>query len=117
MVAKYSDMTGVAVVSAGAAARALDDLLFAFRSADATAASRALTLGRIGIEPSAMLAQLERAGVVKPGDDPASRYLDERALRAYQADQQRRLPFVLAIAGAFILFALGFLTFFLSSRR
>jgi hypothetical protein len=117
MVSKYSDMTGIAVVSAGAAAaRALDDLLFAFRSADATAAARALPLRRIGIEPSGMLAQLESAGVIKPGDDPTTRYLDERALRTYQTRQQPRVWYVLAIAGAGLLFALGVLAFLVSRR-
>jgi hypothetical protein len=109
-------MTGVAVVAAGAAARALDDLLFAFRSADATGASRALPLRRIGIEPSAMLAQLESAGVIRAGDDPTSRYLDERALRAYQMQQQRRLPVLLALAGAILLFAAGAMAFLVSRR-
>jgi hypothetical protein len=109
-------MTGVAVVAAGAAARALDDLLFAFRAADATAASRALPLRRIGVEPSAALANLERAGVIRAGADPTSRYLDERALRSYQMQQQRRLPVLLALAGAIMLFAAGAMAFLVSRR-
>jgi hypothetical protein len=63
-----------------------------------------------------MLAQLERAGVVKAGADPMSRYLDERALRAYQTRQQSRMAAVLAIAGAVMLFAAGAIAF-LASRR
>ena len=109
-------MTGVAVAAAAAAARALDDLLFAFRTADATAPSRALPLRQIGIEPSATLARLEGAGVIKAGDDPASRYLDERALRAYQTKLQSRVAVVMAIAGGAVLFALGMMLFFTSRR-
>jgi hypothetical protein len=109
-------MTGVAVVAGASAARALDNLLFAFRSADATAADRALPLRRIGIEPSAMLAQLERAGVVKAGADPTFRYLDERALREYQTRHQSRRAVVLAIAGAIMMFAAGAIAFLVSRR-
>jgi len=108
----------VGAAAAGAAARrAQDDLLFAFRLADATAPSRALPLRRLGIEPSPMLARLESAGVVKAGDDPVSRYLDERALRVFQSQQVSGARVVLAaVAGALALFAAGML-FFLASRR
>ena len=113
---KIRDMAGGAVVAAAAAARALDGLLFAFRTADATAAERALPLRRIGIEASPMLAQLERAGVIKTGDDPATRYLDERALHAYQTTRRPRLFVALALAGAAMLFAIGMMMFFISRR-
>ena len=103
------------IVVSGVAARALNDLLFAFRATDATAAARALPLRRIGIEPSALLVDLERAGVIKTGDDPASRYLDEQALRAYQT-QRRRLPALLAVAAAILSFAIGILAFLVSRR-
>jgi len=109
-------MAGGAVVVAGAAARALDDLLFAFRSADATAADRALPLRRIGLEPSATLARLEQAGVIKPGADPSSRYLDERALRTYQTRWQSRAWMAVAAASAIMLFTLGVIVFLVGRR-
>jgi hypothetical protein len=104
-------MAGVAAFAAASAARALDGLLFAFRKADATAAERALPLRQIGIEASPLLARLERAGVVKAGADPATRYLDEFALRAYQTNQRPRVLVALALAGAAMLFALGMMFF------
>jgi hypothetical protein len=104
-------MAGVAAFAAASAARALDGLLFAFRKADATAAVRALPLRQIGIEASPMLARLERAGVIKTGADPASRYLDEQALRAYQTNQRPRVLLALALAGAAMLFAIGMALF------
>jgi hypothetical protein len=108
-------MAGVAAFAAASAARALDGLLFAFRKADATAAERALPLRQIGIEASPMLARLERAGVIKTGADPASRYLDEQALRAFQTNQRPRVLIALALAAAAMLFALG-MVFFMSRR-
>ena len=104
-------MAGVAAFAAASAARALDGLLFAFRKADATAAERALPLRQIGIEASPLLARLERAGVVRAGADPATRYLDERALRAYQTNQRPRVLVALALAGAAMLFAIGMALF------
>ena len=108
-------MAGVAAFAAASAARALDGLLFAFRKVDATAAERALPLRQIGIEASPLLARLERAGVIRPGVDPATRYLDERALRAYQTNWRPRVVVALALAGAAMLFALGMV--FFTSRR
>lgn len=108
-------MAGVAAFAAASAARALDGLLFAFRKADATAAERALPLRQIGIEASPLLARLERAGVIRPGVDPATRYLDERALRAYQTNWRPRVVVALALAGAAMLFAFG-MVFFMSRR-
>jgi hypothetical protein len=93
-----------AVIAAAAAAKAFDDLLFAFRAADATAPARALPLTEIGIQPSSLLSRLERAGVVKPGTDTACRYLDERALRAYRQRQRSRSAIV-ALAGVAVLLA------------
>jgi hypothetical protein len=106
-------MAGVAAFAAASAARALDSLLFAFRKADATAAERALPLRQIGIEASPLLARLEGAGVIKAGADPATRYLDEHALRAYQTNQRPRVLVALALAGAAMLIAFGMMVFFM----
>jgi hypothetical protein len=95
-----------AVIAAAAAAKAFDDLLFAFRAADATAPTRALPLSAIGIQPSSLLSRLERAGVVKSGTDAACRYLDERALRAYRQRQRSRSALI-ALIGAAALLAAG----------
>jgi hypothetical protein len=105
----------VGIVAAGAAARALEDLLFAFRSADATTAARARPLAEIGVTQSLQLGQLERAGVIKPGRDRATWYLDETALRTYRS---KRLRWPMLAAGlAALLAALALAIGFLVSRR
>ena len=108
------DMTA-GVVAAAAAAKAIDDLLFAFRAADATAISRALPLEQLGVQPSPLLSRLERAGVVLPGNDPARRYLDERALRAYLGRSRSRAA-IMALIGMALILAAGGLAFLIARR-
>jgi hypothetical protein len=112
--AQIVDMTA-GVIAAAAAARALDDLLFAFRAADATAPSRARPPADLNVQPSALLSRLERAGVVLPGDDPTRCYLDERALRAYLGQSRSRATVIAALAMAVLLFV-GVLLFLVARR-
>jgi hypothetical protein len=106
-------MATTAIVAAGQE-RAFEDLLYVFRAADATAPDRARPLAKLGIEPSSMMAGLEQAGVIKPGDDPKSRYLDERALHEYTRRRQGTAIKILIVASGALFLALGMGIFFLS---
>lgn len=66
-------------------------LLDAFRLADATAAERAQSLARLGIEQTAAFAKLEAAGVLRSAE--RGRYwLDERAVIAGRAAKPTGAP-------------------------
>jgi hypothetical protein len=104
----------VAAAAAGAAQRrAFDNLLFAFRQGDATARTRARSLADLGANPTRILTTLQNAGVILPGADLGTFYLDERALHAYRGSQQRRAARLALIVGAVLLLvaaAIAFLT-------
>jgi hypothetical protein len=98
-----SSMANDAVVAASGA-RAVSNVLTAFRLADATAPARARPLAALGVRPSRTVAKLERVGAIRPGTEPATCYLDERAWLAHQRGAQSRATVVALAAG---LLALG----------
>lgn len=103
-------------IIAAAAAKEFNDFVLAFRLADATGPERARPLTEIGITSSRLLSRLESAGVVKPGADPASFYLDERALNVYRSQTKSRAAMLIAIGLGVCLAAFGMIMF-LSARR
>jgi hypothetical protein len=100
---------------AAANTRALENLLYAFRQSDATAAARARSLGELGVLQSSLLSQLQRAGAIKPGDSSATWYLDERALRDFRGRSAKRVWVAMAIAG--IAMVAAFTLALLAARR
>lgn len=60
-------------------------VLEAFRTAGATAPERARTLVSLGVSPDDTFAELESAGVIRPGSTTGTFYLDE----ARQAVRER----------------------------
>jgi hypothetical protein len=105
---------GTALIAAAGAAsrRALEDLLYTFRAADATAPERAVRLTKLGVGTSEQLTMLQSAGVIKPGDRD-SWYLDERALRGYQTQSRSRVRWILVVC-ALTALGLAVFTFFLA---
>lgn len=84
-------------------------LIDAFRIADATAADRAQSLSRIGVERTDVLTRLEAQGVLRSVARDRY-YLDEAAVVARRArsvgPSARRIIFVLALLAA-VLVAIG----------
>jgi hypothetical protein len=102
-----------AAAAAGARQRAFEDLLFSFRQGDATAPTRARSLADLGVTPTSLLASLQAAGVIVPA--PLGFYLDERALRAYRANQQKRAT-LFALVAVLLTLVAGAIGVFLVSR-
>jgi len=86
-------------VSTAIGARAVANVLTAFRLADATAPTRARSLAALGVRPSRTVSRLERVGAIRPGTDPETRFLDERAWLAHQRSAQSRATVVALAAG------------------
>jgi hypothetical protein len=70
---------GFVAIIAAAHAKAIQRVVDAFRLAGATAADRARSLTDLSLAEDAAVAELRKAGVIKPGAARDSWYLDEAA--------------------------------------
>ncbi len=105
----------VAVIAAASATRAESDLLERFRVSDATAAGRAQTLNKLGLEGSRYLDRFQSAGVICQAPDGGGRYyLDEVAFAAYR---RRRNPRAMIALAAALCLGLAALIFGLTMAR
>ena len=100
-------MAGGAVVAAAAAAHAkrIQNVVDAFRLADATAPERARSLADVSVVPDAALEELTRAAVLLPGKRAGTWYLSEAAYIARREARDRaasRSVLAVAIVGAVI---------------
>lgn len=103
-------MGGGAVIAAAAAAhrRGLERVLDGFRVGQATSFERARSLAQLGLGPNNWVDELKQDGVLKPGREPESWYLDESANvarrdgRSFRKFAVRRVAIVMLV-----LFAIG----------
>lgn len=103
---------GGAVVAAAAAARKKrrDRIIDGFRIADATASERSRTLAEIGLSEGGELEELVRAGVICPGREKSTWYLNEKAFIGWRdSDSRQSLRIVLVVALAVLAILMGVL--------
>jgi hypothetical protein len=103
-----SVMAGGAVVAAAAAAHAkrIQNVVDAFRLADATSPDRARALAELSLAPDAGLAELTKAAVLLPGRRAGTWYLSEAAYIARREARDRaatRSAVIVALIGTLIL--------------
>lgn len=74
-------MGGGAIIAAAQAARqhGHERVIDAYRLSQATSTTQARTLQELGVEPNNWVDELRQNGVLKPGMEPDSWYLDESA--------------------------------------
>ncbi len=103
-------MGGGAVIAAAAAAhrRGLERVLDGFRLGQATSFDRAQSLAKLGLGPNNWVNELRQDGVLKPGREPESWYLDESANVARRDGGSFRKRAVKRVAIVMlVLFAIG----------
>ena len=103
-------MAGGAVVAAAAAAHAkrIQNVVDAFRLAEATSPDRARALTELSIAPDAALAELTQAAVLLPGRRAGTWYLSEAAYIARREARDRaatRSVLIVAVVGALVALA------------
>ena len=103
-------MGGGAIIAVAAAARQrrLDNILDAYRLAQATSIARAQSLHALGLEPNNWVDGLRESGILRPGAAPDTWYLDEAANTANRNTRLERRRRVVRIAvGVSALAAVG----------
>ena len=105
---------GGAVLAAAAAARKKrrERIIDGFRIADATAPERSRPLAEMGLSEGGELDELMRAGVICPGRQKSTWFLNEAAFIAWRdSDSRQSLRIVLVVALAVLAILIGVLAF------